>query len=71
MLVNLKSFNFADSHHIDQELMGFYRAVSSSEECSLRALELTKRVIEWNPAHYSIWHYRQSIIKHFFIEDQK
>ncbi|CAG8495213.1 14913_t:CDS:2, partial [Dentiscutata heterogama] len=42
--------------------MGYFRALSQKNEHSERALTLTEKIIEHNPAHYTIWHYRQQIL---------
>ncbi|KAG0238265.1 CAAX geranylgeranyltransferase alpha subunit [Actinomortierella wolfii] len=43
--------------------MGYLRALCQKNEISERALELTKVVIELSPSHYTVWHYRQTLIK--------
>ncbi|KAG9291069.1 hypothetical protein G9A89_012941 [Geosiphon pyriformis] len=42
--------------------MDYFRAISRKGELSDRALELTEHIIELNPAHYTIWNYRQQIL---------
>ncbi|CAI2171047.1 12406_t:CDS:10 [Funneliformis geosporum] len=42
--------------------MSYFRAVAQKSEHSERALDLTKNIIEHNPAHYTIWRYRQQIL---------
>ncbi|GBB95266.1 hypothetical protein RclHR1_02500015 [Rhizophagus clarus] len=44
------------------EAMGYFRAISQKDERSERALQLTEKIIEYNPAHYTIWYYRQQIL---------
>ena len=36
----------------------------ATEECSPRSLRLTEHVISMNPAHYTVWLYRFSVVKH-------
>ncbi|KAG0357992.1 hypothetical protein BC939DRAFT_411086 [Gamsiella multidivaricata] len=43
--------------------MDYFRAISKAQEQSERALELTKIVIELSPSHYTVWHYRQTLLK--------
>ncbi|KAG2178052.1 hypothetical protein INT43_003305 [Umbelopsis isabellina] len=44
------------------EAMDYFRAVSRTNEKSQRVLELTAHIIDMNPAHYTIWQYRQSLL---------
>jgi hypothetical protein len=37
------------------EAMSYLRAVMAKNEMSERVLDLTSRVIELNPAHYTVW----------------
>ncbi|KAF9213899.1 CAAX geranylgeranyltransferase alpha subunit [Podila verticillata] len=43
--------------------MDYFRAICRTQEQSERALELTKIVIELSPSHYTVWHYRQTLLK--------
>ncbi|KAI1307365.1 CAAX geranylgeranyltransferase alpha subunit [Mortierella claussenii] len=43
--------------------MDYFRAICRAEELSERALELTQIVIELSPSHYTVWHYRQKLLK--------
>ncbi|KAF9402834.1 CAAX geranylgeranyltransferase alpha subunit [Podila epigama] len=43
--------------------MNYFRAICRKQEQSKRALDLTKIVIELSPAHYTVWHYRQTLLK--------
>ncbi|KAI6248152.1 Protein farnesyltransferase/geranylgeranyltransferase type-1 subunit alpha [Erysiphe necator] len=45
------------------EAMSYLRAIMAVEEHSMRALALTAHIITLNPAHYTVWLYRTSIIK--------
>ncbi|OZJ05495.1 hypothetical protein BZG36_01897 [Bifiguratus adelaidae] len=44
------------------QAMGYFRALSRANELSERALALTEHIIHLNPAHYTIWLYRQNIL---------
>ncbi|KAF9101557.1 CAAX geranylgeranyltransferase alpha subunit [Mortierella sp. AM989] len=48
---------------LDSTTLDYFRAICRSEEQSERALELTKIVIELSPSHYTVWHYRQKLLK--------
>ncbi|KAG0267848.1 CAAX geranylgeranyltransferase alpha subunit [Actinomortierella ambigua] len=43
--------------------MGYLRALTQKNEISERALELTKMIIELSPSHYTVWYYRQTLLK--------
>ncbi|OTA87272.1 hypothetical protein M434DRAFT_399546 [Hypoxylon sp. CO27-5] len=45
------------------ESMSYLRAVMAAKEYSPRCLRLTERIISLNPAHYTVWLYRFSIIE--------
>lgn len=51
-----------------KEVMGIARALIQVNELSVRALNLTAKVIDLAPAFYTIWNYRFSIIKHLIIK---
>ncbi|CAG8571318.1 8781_t:CDS:2, partial [Ambispora leptoticha] len=42
--------------------MDLFRAITRQKELSERALKLTETIIELNPAHYTVWNYRQQIL---------
>ncbi|KAJ3336228.1 hypothetical protein HDU93_003413 [Gonapodya sp. JEL0774] len=44
------------------DAMDYFRAISLKREYSERALELTARIITYNPAHYTIWKFRQECL---------
>ncbi|KAF7721305.1 hypothetical protein EC973_004947 [Apophysomyces ossiformis] len=45
-----------------RDTMDYFRALIRTKEKSHRALELTADIIEMNPAHYTVWGYRQDIL---------
>jgi len=45
------------------EAMDFFRAVLLADELSPRALRLTKRVTQLNPANYTAWHFRRRCLR--------
>ncbi|KAJ2549530.1 CAAX geranylgeranyltransferase alpha subunit [Coemansia sp. RSA 1933] len=45
------------------DVMGYLRAVMANCEVSQRALDLTGRVIEVNPGHYTVWMYRKKLVE--------
>ncbi|RUS80821.1 hypothetical protein EGW08_011442, partial [Elysia chlorotica] len=45
-----------------KEVFDYFRAVVATNEKSERALNLTKEAAELNPANYSVWNYRRSIL---------
>ncbi|KAI4217700.1 MAG: hypothetical protein LQ351_000296 [Letrouitia transgressa] len=44
------------------EAMSYFRAITAKDEKSERALDLTEEIISMNPAHYTVWLYRASIL---------
>lgn len=42
--------------------MDYFRAVTKSNEKSPRVLSLIEDIIDMNPAHYSVWNYRQKVL---------
>ncbi|RUP48056.1 hypothetical protein BC936DRAFT_145011 [Jimgerdemannia flammicorona] len=42
------------------DAMNYFRAISSKNELSERALDLTTQIIGMNPAHYTIWYVRKT-----------
>ncbi|KAH6649160.1 alpha subunit of hypothetical CAAX farnesyltransferase [Truncatella angustata] len=49
------------------ESTSYLRAVMAAEEYSPRCLKLTENIIYMNPAHYTVWLYRFSVIQHLNI----
>ncbi|KAI1376503.1 protein prenylyltransferase [Hypoxylon crocopeplum] len=49
------------------EAMSYLRAVMAVKEYTPRCLKLTERIIYLNPAHYTVWLYRFSIVQHLNI----
>ncbi|KAJ1728266.1 CAAX geranylgeranyltransferase alpha subunit [Coemansia sp. BCRC 34490] len=45
------------------DMMSYLRAVMAKREVSQRALDLTGRVIEVNPGHYTVWMYRKQLVE--------
>ncbi|CAG8441131.1 1582_t:CDS:2 [Ambispora gerdemannii] len=48
--------------HDYSRAMDLFRAITRKKELSERALKLTETIIELNPAHYTVWNYRQQIL---------
>ena len=46
-----------------RETMDYFRAVQLSNEHSLRTLALTERVISFNAANYTAWHFRRAVLE--------
>ena len=44
-------------------MFDYFRAIVASEEVSERALELTTDTVALNPANYSAWHHRRTLLK--------
>lgn len=51
-----------------RDTMDTFRAISIKEEISQRAYELTGDVIHLNPSHYTVWLYRQRVIKELNLD---
>ncbi|KAI8146244.1 GK24478 [Fennellomyces sp. T-0311] len=45
-----------------RDAMDYFRAVSRTQEKSKRVLELLADIIDMNPAHYTVWQYRQEVL---------
>ncbi|KAJ1966044.1 CAAX geranylgeranyltransferase alpha subunit [Dipsacomyces acuminosporus] len=45
-----------------REMMDYFRAVMAKGEVSQRALQLSGKVIEENPGHYTVWVYRKKLV---------
>ncbi|KLU84839.1 hypothetical protein MAPG_03874 [Magnaporthiopsis poae ATCC 64411] len=56
----LAAINYSDDY---SEAISYLRAVMASKEYSPRCLKLTEHVIAMNPAHYTVWLYRFSIVQ--------
>ncbi|EJT76328.1 hypothetical protein GGTG_06248 [Gaeumannomyces tritici R3-111a-1] len=56
----LASINYSDDY---AEAISYLRAVMANKEYSPRCLKLTEHVIDMNPAHYTVWLYRFSIVQ--------
>lgn len=52
-----------------KQLMGIARELMRLEELSVRALNLTSRLIEVAPAFYTAWNYRYRIVEHLVEEN--
>jgi protein farnesyltransferase/geranylgeranyltransferase type-1 subunit alpha len=46
-----------------EEAMNYFRALLLTHEYSVRALELTAICLKFNPANYTVWHYRRECLK--------
>ncbi|CAO3647745.1 unnamed protein product [Cunninghamella blakesleeana] len=44
------------------DAMDYFRAISKTNEKSERVLELITDIIDMNPAHYTVWQYRQQVL---------
>jgi hypothetical protein len=46
-----------------EEAMNYFRALLLANEYSSRALELTAICLKFNPANYTVWHFRRECLK--------
>ena len=46
----------------DNEVMGYFRAIFSTDEVSERALALTAETIQLNQGNYTAWYYRRKLL---------
>ncbi|KAI8090989.1 uncharacterized protein B0P05DRAFT_634678 [Gilbertella persicaria] len=44
------------------DAMDYFRAVTRTNEKSARVLSLIENIIDMNPAHYTVWNYRQQVL---------
>ncbi|GAA5802104.1 hypothetical protein HPULCUR_007564 [Helicostylum pulchrum] len=44
------------------DAMDYFRAVTRTNEKSVRVLNLIEDIIDMNPAHYTVWNYRQQVL---------
>lgn len=47
---------------VDADAMDYFRAVTRANEKSQRVLTLIEDIIDMNPAHYTVWNYRQQVL---------
>ena len=45
------------------DLMALFRPLCVAQEYSLRVLNLTSKILEFNPSHYSVWKYRHDLLQ--------
>jgi hypothetical protein len=46
-----------------EEAMNYFRALLLAQEYSSRALDLTSICLKFNPANYTVWHFRRECLK--------
>ena len=54
---------------VDAQMYGRFRKAMAKNELTRRTLALTRYIIEECPAHYTVWYYRQCIVRHLLASD--
>lgn len=64
------NFNFFSFQFIPpvNDVYNYFRAILSTQEKSLRALDLTKDALRLNAANYTVWQYRRDIINALHLD---
>lgn len=57
--------------YLVQEIMGYFRTITSLNERSQRAFDLTTEVISVTPGFYTAWHYRKGLVDELNIDLQQ
>ena len=51
-----------------RSVFGYFRAIVSQGEMSLRALRVCEDAARLNPANYSVWMYRRKVLEHLKLD---